>query len=233
MPEQTATDAEVATAPTPLPIVVLISGSGSNLQALIDGQVAGTLPITIRAVISNVAAVQGLERARAAGINTAVLNHRLFADRARFDSALMALIDSFAPALVVLAGFMRILTPDFVRHYRGRLLNIHPSLLPKYPGLHTHERVIAAGDSEHGATVHFVTEELDGGPAILQARLPVLPGEDATSLAARVLCQEHLIYPRVVHWFASGRLLLDDAGKARLDGKVLDQPMQSEQHAAE
>lgn len=205
-------------------MVVLISGSGSNLQALIDGQHSGALPIAIRAVISNVPGVRGLERARAAGISAVELNHRQFPDRAAFDAALMALIDSFAPELVVLAGFMRILTADFVRHYHGRLLNIHPSLLPKYPGLHTHERALAAGDSEHGATVHFVTEELDGGPPVLQAPVPVLPGDDPERLAARVLRQEHRIYPQVVHWFATGRLRLGADGKARLDGKVLSAP---------
>ncbi|EIC20406.1 phosphoribosylglycinamide formyltransferase [Thiorhodovibrio frisius] len=209
----------------PLAVVVLISGSGSNLQALIDGQQGGDLPIVIRAVISNVPDVRGLERAEAAGISTAVLNHRLFDDRAAFDTALMALIDSFDPALVVLAGFMRILTPDFVRHYLGRLLNIHPSLLPKYQGLHTHARALAAGDSEHGATVHFVTEELDGGPPILQARVPVLPDDDDDRLAARVLKQEHKIYPEAVRWFASGRLCLDPDKRARLDGKLLTAPV--------
>lgn len=211
--------------PTPLPLVVLISGSGSNLQALIDHQRGGALPIDIRAVISNVPGVRGLERARAAGISAAELNHRQFGDRAAFDTALLALIDSFAPKLVVLAGFMRILTPVFVRHYLGKLLNIHPSLLPKYPGLHTHERALAAGDNEHGATVHFVTEELDGGPGILQARVPVLADDTAEQLAARVLEQEHVIYPRVVDWFARGRLSLSPTGRACLDGQALDTPL--------
>jgi phosphoribosylglycinamide formyltransferase-1 len=210
----------------PLAVVVLISGSGSNLQALIDGQAGGELPIQIRAVISNVAGVRGLERARAAGITTAVLNHRQFPDRAAFDAALMALIDRCTPGLVVLAGFMRILTPEFVRHYRGRLLNIHPSLLPKYPGLHTHERVLAAGESQHGATVHFVTEQLDGGPPVLQARVPVRADDSPAQLAARVLEQEHRIYPEVVRWFANARLRLDEAGRACLDGEVLSTPRQ-------
>ncbi|WP_328987783.1 phosphoribosylglycinamide formyltransferase [Thiorhodovibrio winogradskyi] len=218
--------AEGALTPDPLAVVVLISGSGSNLQALIDAQQTGDAPIAIRAVISNVPGVRGLERAQAAGISTAVLNHCLFSERAAFDSALMALIDSFDPGLVVLAGFMRILTPAFVRHYLGRLLNIHPSLLPKYPGLHTHARALAAGDSEHGATVHFVTEKLDGGPPILQARVPVLPRDDAEQLAARVLKQEHRIYPEVVRWFASGRLRLDPENRAQLDGQVLTAPVE-------
>lgn len=209
---------------TPLAVVVLISGSGSNLQALIDGQMRGELPIRIRAVISNVPGVKGLDRARAAGISTAVLNHREFPDRSRFDEHLMALIDSFQPGLVVLAGFMRILTSGFVRHYQGRLLNIHPSLLPKYPGLHTHQRALDARDRVHGATVHFVTDELDGGPAILQAEVPVLTTDDADTLAARVLKQEHRIYPLAVEWFATGRLALDRDGRVRLDQQVLNRP---------
>ncbi|MBK1650032.1 phosphoribosylglycinamide formyltransferase [Rhabdochromatium marinum] len=215
-----------------MPVVVLISGSGSNLQALIDGQARGELPIRLCAVISNRAKVRGLERARAAGISCAVLNHREFPDRDAFDQALQRLIDSFAPQLVVLAGFMRILTPALVRHYQGRLLNIHPSLLPKYPGLHTHERALAAGETEHGATVHFVTEELDGGPAILQARVPVLTGDDAETLATRVLRQEHIIYPQVVQWFASGRLRLDEHGQVRLDDQLLPEPLCLDEPAA-
>lgn len=210
---------------SPLPIVVLISGSGSNLQALIDAQQAGALPISIRAVISNVPGVRGLERARAAGIHATTLDHRQFAERAAFDAALMALIDSFQPELVVLAGFMRILTDGFVRHYQGCLLNIHPSLLPKYPGLHTHARALAGGESEHGATVHFVTEQLDGGPPVLQARVKIEPDDDAERLAARVLRAEHIIYPMVVGWFATGRLCLDPDGRVRFDDRVLAGPL--------
>jgi phosphoribosylglycinamide formyltransferase-1 len=209
----------------PLPVVVLISGSGSNLQALIDGALAGFLPIVIRAVISNQADALGLERARRAGIEARVLSHRDYADRAAYDMALMALIDGFQPGLVVLAGFMRILTDGFVAHYQGRMLNIHPSLLPRFRGLHTHERALEAGDREHGATVHFVTEELDGGPAVLQARVPVEAGDDATSLAARVLMKEHRILPQVVRWFAQGRLRLGTDGLPRLDGETLLQPL--------
>lgn len=212
----------------PLNLVVLISGSGSNLQALIDAVQTGALPVRIRAVIANTPDAFGLERARRAGIEAQVLNHLDYPDRATFDAALMGLIDRFAPGLVVLAGFMRILTPGFVAHYQGRLLNIHPSLLPKYPGLHTHERVLAAGDRDHGATVHFVTEELDGGPAILQARVPVQPGDNASHLAARVLTQEHRIYPQVVRWFAQARLLLGDDGWPRFDGQPLREPLQLE-----
>jgi phosphoribosylglycinamide formyltransferase-1 len=190
----------------PLPVVVLISGRGSNLQAILDSaQAAG---YQVRGVISNRAEAAGLERARAAGVATRVLDNRNFPDRVGFDRALMELVDSFAPGLVVLAGFMRILTEAFVVHYRGRLLNIHPSLLPAYRGLETHQRVLTAGEKEHGASVHFVTEELDGGPVVLQARVPVLPGDTPDGLAARVLAQEHRIYPEVIGWYARGRLRL-------------------------
>jgi len=188
-----------------LPVVVLISGSGSNLQALIDGaNTSGAYEIV--AVISNKPDAYGLVRAAQAGIATAVLDHREFADRATFDTALAGLIDGFKPGLVVLAGFMRILTPGFVRHYAGRMLNIHPSLLPKYQGLNTHARALEAGDVEHGCSVHFVTEELDGGPVVAQAKVAVLPGDTPQSLAARVLEQEHRLYPAVVRWFSEGRL---------------------------
>jgi phosphoribosylglycinamide formyltransferase 1 len=207
-----------------LPVVVLISGSGSNLQALIDGMAKGDLPIELRAVISNEADAFGLQRAAQAGIPTYLLNHREFPTREDFDAALRRLIDRFAPGLVVLAGFMRILTPDFVAHYYGRLLNIHPSLLPRFPGLHTHARVLAAGDAEHGATVHFVTEALDGGPLVLQVRIPVELSDNAHTLAARVLRQEHRIYPQAVRWFAEGRLWLACNGVV-LDGGVLAAPI--------
>lgn len=205
-------------------VVVLISGSGSNLQALIDGAQAD-LPIHIRAVISNEPNAFGLERARGAGIETRVLNHRDYRSRQDYDAALSVLIDEFEPGLVVLAGFMRILTPAFIARFQGRLLNIHPSLLPKFRGLHTHQRALAAGETVHGASVHFVTEELDGGPVVLQARVPVEPGDDPERLAARVLKQEHRIYPQAVGWFAQGRLGLDAAGRPRLDGqRLLPQP---------
>lgn len=201
-------------------VVVLISGSGSNLQALIDGQNDGSLNIEIGAVISNKASAYGLERAKQAGIATEVLSHKGYAERAQYDAALMACIDQYQPQLLVLAGFMRILTPEFTHHYLGRTLNIHPSLLPKYPGLHTHQRAIDAGDAEHGASIHFVTAELDGGPVIVQGRVPVEADDTADTLAQRVLTVEHKLYPQAVQWFAEGRLQLRD-GKAWLDGAAL------------
>ncbi len=201
-------------------VVVLISGSGSNLQALIDGNAAGELPIEIVAVISNRPNVFGLERAVQAGIPTELLDHKNFATREDFDAALMAKIDSFTPELIVLAGFMRILTPKFTEHYFGRMFNIHPSLLPKYQGLHTHQRAIDAGETRHGVTVHFVTAELDGGPAIVQASVPIFADDDATSLAKRVQKQEHIIYPLAVKWFAEGKLHMIE-GKSVLKGEPL------------
>jgi phosphoribosylglycinamide formyltransferase-1 len=208
----------------PLGIVVLISGNGSNLQAIIDAIREQQLPVEIRAVISNQPDAYGLVRARRAGIPTEVLDHRNFASREDYDRALQALIDKYQPELVVLAGFMRILTADFVQHYQGRMLNIHPSLLPKYQGLNTHQRVLDAGDSLHGVSVHFVTPELDGGPLILQAEVPVHPGDTAEDLAKRVHQQEHIIYPLVIRWFAEGRLALE-GDTVLLDGK----PMTPEQ----
>ncbi len=204
-----------------LRLVILISGSGSNLQAIIDSCAAPGYEASISAVISNKPGVRGLERASEAGIATHCIEHQGFASREAFDAALIEQIDAYRPDLLVLAGFMRILTPGFVNHYHGRLLNIHPSLLPKYPGLHTHQRALDAGDSEAGATVHFVTEELDGGPPIVHARVPIVEGDDAQSLAARVLQQEHKIYPLAVHWMVEGRLQLAD-NKAILDGQPLD-----------
>jgi phosphoribosylglycinamide formyltransferase-1 len=201
-------------------VVVLLSGSGSNLQALIDSTRHGDNPARIVAVISNRADAYGLLRALQAGIATATLDHRQFDGREAFDAALIQAIDAHQPDLVVLAGFMRILTPGFVQHYSGRLLNIHPSLLPRYKGLHTHQRALEAGDSEHGCSVHFVTEELDGGPLVVQAALPILEGDSAESLALRVHQQEHRIYPLAVRWFAEGRLRLDAQG-AMLDGQPL------------
>jgi phosphoribosylglycinamide formyltransferase-1 len=208
----------------PLSIVVLISGRGSNLQSVIDGVAAGDLPVEIRAVISNRPGVQGLQRASQAGIATQVVDHRHYPDRAAFDKALQVAIDDYRPELVVLAGFMRILTPALVHHYRGRMINIHPSLLPEFPGLNTHQRVLDAGRSVTGATIHFVTEEIDGGPAILQARVPVLAGDDAESLAARVLEQEHRMYPVVIRWYAEGRVRLDTEGRVRFDDAPLKRP---------
>ena len=200
-------------------VVVLISGSGSNLQALIDSQHEGN-PARIRAVIANRADAFGLTRAKGAGIPTAVLDHKAFDGREAFDAALMELIDAHAPDLVILAGFMRILTPAFIDRFEGRMINIHPSLLPKYPGLHTHARALEAGDAEHGCSVHFVTEELDGGPVVLQAALQVKPGDDIESLTQRVHVAEHQIYPLAMRWFAEGRLRLAEQG-AMLDGVTL------------
>lgn len=212
------------TASTPLPVVVLISGSGSNLQALID-EAQESSPIRIRAVISNEPDAFGLERARRASIETRILSHRDFPSRDAYDAALAALIEEQETGLIVLAGFMRILTPAFVARFKGHMLNIHPSLLPKLRGLHTHRRALDAGERIHGASVHFVTEELDGGPVVLQAQVPVVPGDDVDALAARVLQREHKIYPQVVRWFAQGRLVLDEEGRPRLDGEALDSPL--------
>lgn len=207
-----------------LPVVVLISGSGSNLQAMIDTVNLGASAFSICAVISNRPGVLGLKRAEEAGIPTETIDHRQFPTREGFDHQLMKTIDSYQPGLVVLAGFMRILTEPFVRHYLGRLLNIHPSLLPRFQGLHTHQAALDAGDKHHGASVHFVTGKLDGGPVILQAEVPVLPGDTAESLASRVLIKEHLIYPLAMNWFARGRLRLQQE-KIWLDGEPLDAPL--------
>ena len=207
----------------PLSVVVLISGNGSNLQALVDAAEDEKYPAQISAVISSRNDAYGLQRARDAGIAHKVLSHKKYEGRESYDHALMALIDSFDPGLVALAGFMRILSADFVEHYSGRLLNIHPSLLPKYKGLKTHQRVLDDGGIEHGASVHFVTLELDGGPLILQSPVPVHADDTTEALAARVLKQEHIIYPQAVKWFAEGRLKLVD-GVAMLDNKAIALP---------
>lgn len=201
-------------------LVILISGSGSNMAAIADALKADNVEAEIAAVISNKADAAGLQKARDRDIEATSIDHKAFGTREAFDSALMQLIDDYEPDLVVLAGFMRILTPDFVNHYQGRLLNIHPSLLPKYPGLNTHQRAIDAGDHLHGATVHFVTEVLDDGPNIIQASVPIYDGDDATSLQQRVHVQEHVIYPIAVKWFVEGRLKHDSKG-ALLDGNLL------------
>jgi len=198
-----------------LPIVALISGRGSNLKAIIE---AADPLVEIRAVISNRPQAPGLRYAAEAGIATEVVKHTQFQSRLEFDSALQSCIDSYQPKLVVLAGFMRILSPTFVAHYQGRLVNIHPSLLPAFRGLHTHRRVLESKQKEHGASVHFVTDELDAGQVIIQARVPVLPNDDEDSLAARVLQQEHRIYPQAIHWFAEGRLQLQEQ-TVLLDGQ--------------
>jgi len=192
-------------------LVILISGRGSNMQALIDAR----LPVA--AVISNRADAKGLEIAAARGIATAVLEHERFAGREAFDRALAQAIDAYQPRLVALAGFMRVLTPEFVQRYQSRLLNIHPSLLPAFPGLGTHERALAAGVKVHGCTVHFVTAELDNGPIVIQAALPVRSRDSAATLAARVLEQEHVIYPRAARWFLEDRLVIED-GRVRVKG---------------
>ena len=201
-------------------LVILISGSGSNLQAFIDASKNSQLDAEIAAVICNRPGALGLERAAQAGICNESLDHTQFDSRECFDRALIQRIDRHQPDLIILAGFMRILSPHFVQHYLGRMLNIHPSLLPKYPGLNTHQRAIDAGDSEAGATVHFVTEELDGGPAILQACEAIKKTDDASSLALRVLAHEHRIYPLAAQWFVQDRLKLV-ADCAMLDGNSL------------
>ncbi|MEI7071134.1 phosphoribosylglycinamide formyltransferase [Pectobacterium versatile] len=191
-------------------IVVLISGHGSNLQALIDACKNGRLKGKIVAVFSNNAEAYGLERAQNANIPTCVLNPEDFADRAAFDAALANEIEQYEPALVILAGYMRILSPEFVARFAGKMLNIHPSLLPKYPGLHTHRKALENGDREHGTSVHFVTDELDGGPLILQAKVPVFSDDTEESLSERVKTHEHTIYPMVINWFLNGRLVMRD-----------------------
>lgn len=201
-------------------IVVLISGNGSNLQAIIDACKQKKINGTIRAVFSNKADAFGLERAREATIPAYSLESSQFDSRDAFDRELIREIDTWAPDVVVLAGYMRILSPAFVAHYSGRLLNIHPSLLPKYPGLHTHRQVLQNGDEEHGTSVHFVTDELDGGPVILQAKVPVFDGDSEEDVTARVQAQEHTIYPLVVSWFVDGRLKMRD-NAAWLDGNRL------------
>ncbi|MFT6984952.1 MAG: phosphoribosylglycinamide formyltransferase-1 [Psychromonas sp.] len=205
-------------------IVVLISGGGTNLQAIIDklhnSQLAGK-KIEIAAVISNKADVYGLERANNTGIKSVVVASKGISERETYDALLAAEIDQYQPDLIVLAGFMRILTADFVNRYLGKMINIHPSLLPKYQGLNTHQSAIDAGDHDHGASVHFVTEKLDSGATVLQARVPVFAEDTAEELAERVLTQEHLIYPLVAQWFLSGRLLMNDNGQAVLDGEIL------------
>lgn len=191
-------------------IVILISGRGSNMEAVVRAAEAESWPARIAAVISNKPDADGLAFAQSRGIPTAVVSNKEFATRAEFDARLQEVIDTYQPDLVVLAGFMRILTAPFVEHYAGRMLNIHPSLLPLFPGLHTHQQALDAGMSEHGATVHFVTAELDHGPSVLQARIPVLPGDTPDLLAARLLAEEHKIYPRAVRLFIEDRLVVED-----------------------
>ena len=204
---------------------VLVSGGGTNLQAFIDRVAAGTLDLELVVVAGSNPRARGLERAQRAGIPTEVVASSDYAEREAYDAALAAVLEGYAPDLVLLAGFMRILTPAFVARWGGRLLNIHPSLLPRFPGLDTHRRALAAGESRHGCTVHFVTEALDAGPAIIQGSVPVRPGDTPETLAARVLAVEHEIYPEAARLFAAGRLALRD-GRAWLDGQPLDTPLQ-------
>jgi len=201
-------------------VVILISGSGSNMVAIADAVRKGDIDADIAAVICNRPEAAGIQKAKDRDIETEIINHQDFASREDFDAALMQAIDAYQPDLVVLAGFMRILTPAFVIRYHGRMLNIHPSLLPKYQGLNTHQRALDAGDQQHGVTVHFVTEELDGGPNVIQAVVPVFDGDDAVSLQQRVHTQEHVIYPIAVKWFVNGRLTMK-GNEALLDGNVI------------
>ena len=203
-------------------IVVLISGNGSNLQAILDACASGFIAGKVTAVISNKADAYGLLRAREAGSSAHCLAHSDYASRESYDLALQQLIEQFTPDLVVLAGFMRILSPGFVEHFSGKLLNIHPSLLPKYQGLRTHQRAIEAGDQMHGCSVHFVTEELDGGPVVLQAKVPIFSDDDAETVAERVHEQEYRIYPLVIRWFCQGRLR-QQGQQALLDDEPLPQ----------
>ncbi|NNC56542.1 MAG: phosphoribosylglycinamide formyltransferase [Woeseiaceae bacterium] len=203
---------------------ILISGSGTNLQAFIDYVAGGASILELSVVLSNRPDAFGLIRASNAGIPTVCLEHGQFASRDAFDRAVAAKLDAWQPDLLVLAGFMRILSAGFVARYAGRILNIHPALLPAYPGLDTHQRVLDAGDEWHGSTVHFVTEELDGGPRILQGRLPVITGETADQLAARVQAIEHQIYPEAADWVGEGRVEFRN-GETWIDGVVADEPV--------
>ncbi|MEM1111347.1 MAG: phosphoribosylglycinamide formyltransferase [Pseudomonadota bacterium] len=201
-------------------VAILISGRGSNLQAFLDSRDAGELPGEIALVISNSAQAEGLARADAAGVAHRVIDHRDFDNREAFDQSVLDCLLEADIELVILAGFMRIITPVLTAPFEGRLLNIHPSLLPKYPGLNTHQRALDAGDAEAGATVHFVLPELDAGPPVIQVKVPILPGDDADSLASRVLAEEHVIYPIAARWYLQGRLRLHNTG-ALLDGQPL------------
>jgi len=209
--------------PARLPVVILISGRGSNMRVIAE-RARQDLPVDIKAVVSDRIDAGGLKTAADMGIPVATLSPRQFADRAAFDATLVQLVSGYQPGLVVLAGFMRILGPVFTGTFSGRALNIHPSLLPAYRGLHTHRRVLEAREAWHGASVHFVTEELDGGPVVIQGRVPVLPDDTESTLSARVQRLEHRIFPEAVDWFARGRLEYR-AGNAWLDGQPLDAPV--------
>ena len=192
--------------PQKFDLVVLISGSGSNLQAIIDAIDSNNLAVSIKAVISNKHDAYGIQRAKNAGINTEILEHKNYPDRNDFDQQLIKIIDKYHPDLLVMAGFMRILSDDFINHFRNKMINIHPSLLPKYKGLHTHKRALEAGEKEHGLTIHYVTSELDSGPILKQVKVPVLTGDTEQTLASRVLEQEHIAYPEVIQWIANKKL---------------------------
>jgi phosphoribosylglycinamide formyltransferase 1 len=220
-------NAGAATGLQKLPIAILISGRGSNMRVIAERAAAGSLPVDVRVVVSDQANAAGLDIARSMGISTEVLSPRDFPDRPSFDRALAQCVARYEPKLIVLAGFMRILTPEFITAFAGRIFNIHPSLLPKYRGLHTHRKALQACDPVHGASVHFVTEELDGGPLIIQACIDILPDDTEESLSARVQRQEHTIYPQAIEWFATGRLaLIDD--HVMFDGQKLDKPLVAE-----
>jgi phosphoribosylglycinamide formyltransferase-1 len=204
-------------------IVILISGSGTNLQAIIDAVNEGRINARISAVISNRPDAKGLQRAERSQIKTVVVDQREYDDRSSYDDALIREIDKYKPDLIVLAGFMRILSDKFINHFHNIILNIHPSLLPEFKGLHTHRRVLESSQPIHGASVHFVSNELDSGPVVIQAEVPVLPGDNEETLASRVLQQEHIIYPMAIAWYIDGRLELDD-NKVLIDNKVLHRP---------
>jgi phosphoribosylglycinamide formyltransferase-1 len=223
-------------------LVILISGRGSNMEAIVRACQRERWPARIAAVIANRPNAAGLAFAASVGIPTAVVDHREFSDRAAFDAALAAQIDRFTPDLVVLAGFMRVLTDAFVERYTGRMLNVHPSLLPSFPGLATHQQALDAGVRVHGATVHFVTRTLDHGPIVLQSAVPVRAGDNAAALAVRVLETEHVIYPRAVRWFVEGRLALDglrvvlapsNGGQPEPQWLFFDEAVSADQNAAE
>jgi phosphoribosylglycinamide formyltransferase-1 len=216
-------------AATPIKLAILISGRGSNMEALAEACASGALAARVAVVIADRGGAAGLDAARARGLETATLVHR--GERRGFERELGAVLERYRPDAVALAGFMRVLSAEFVAQYLGRVFNIHPSLLPKYRGLDTHRRVLAAGDAVHGASVHFVTPELDAGPVVLQSQVAVLPGDSEATLAARVLATEHVIYPRVLGWFADGRLVWRD-NAAWLDGRRLTAPLVEDFRAA-
>jgi phosphoribosylglycinamide formyltransferase-1 len=224
-----ATSSLADTPSSPLGLAVIISGRGSNMLAIARASQAGQLNARVLQVIADRDSAAGIAAAQALGLATQVIPAKSFPDKASFETALAEAIDASGATLVVLAGFMRILSAEFTARYAGRLLNIHPSLLPAYKGLHTHERVLAAGETSHGVTVHYVTAELDGGPLLLQARIAVRPGDTADTLAARVQQREHIIYPRVIDWLATGRLQWRN-GEPWLDGAALRQPVILEEH---